>query len=115
MQKDGTVLAEMDSRSRYDAPTTHREIAVPKDKLDELAAMVDRGELFHWAKTKWNKIDVLDGDTVDISFDYADGSYASLYDNNEMPKEAIAAMEKVQSFLWKLLKDAPQVEKQEGV
>lgn len=114
MQKDGTVLAEMDSRSRYDAPTTHREIALPREKLDELAALVDRGELFHWAKTKWNKIDVLDGDTVEVSLDYADGSYASLYDNNEMPKEALEAMEKVQSFLWNLLKDAPQVEKQEG-
>ena len=114
MQKDGTVLAEMDSRSRYDAPTTPREIALPREKLDELAALVDRGELFHWAKTKWNKIDVLDGDTVEVSFDYADGSYASLYDNNEMPKEALEAMEKVQSFLWKLLMDAPKAEKAEG-
>ncbi len=111
MRKDGTVLAERDSRDRFDLPTTHREIVVPKEKLDELAAMFDRGELFRWAKTKWNKIDVLDGDTVQVSFDYADGSYASLYDNNEMPKEALEAMEKVQAFLWELLKDAPQVDK----
>lgn len=110
-QRDGTVLAERDSRDRFDLPTTHREIVVPKEKLDELAAMFDRGELFRWAKTKWNKIDVLDGDTVQVSFDYADGSYASLYDNNEMPKEALEAMEKVQAFLWELLKDAPQVDK----
>ena len=115
MRKDGTVLAEMDSRSRYDAPTTHREAVVPREKLDEIAAMFDRGELFRWAKTKWNKIDVLDGDTVQVSFDYADGSYASLYDNNEMPKEALEAMEKVQAFLWKLLADAPKAGKQEGV
>ena len=111
MRKDGTVLAERDSRDRFDLPTTHREIVVPKEKLDELAAMFDRGELFRWAKTKWNKIDVLDGDTVQVSFDYADGSYASLYDNNEMPKEALEAMEKVQAFLWELLKNAPQVDK----
>ena len=114
MRKDETVLAERDSRDRFDLPTTHREIVVPKEKLDELAAMVDRGELFHWAKTTWKKIDVLDGDTVDISFDYTDGSYASLYDNNEMPKEAFDAMEKVQTFLWKLVVDAPKVEKAEG-
>ena len=115
MRKDGTVLAEMDSRSRYDAPTTHCEAVVPKEKLDEIAALFDRGELFRWAKTKWNKIDVLDGDTVQVSFDYADGSYASLYDNNEMPKEVLEAMEKVQAFLWKLLADAPKAGKQEGV
>ena len=113
LQKNGTVLAEMDSRSRYDAPTTHREVVVPKEKLDELAAMFDRGKLFHWAKTKWNKIDVLDGDTVEVSFDYADGSYASLYDNNEMPKEALEAMEKVQAFLWRLVAEAPKAEKAE--
>lgn len=114
MRKDGSVLAEMDSRSRYDAPTTHCEAVVPKEKLDEIAALFDRGELFRWAKTKWNKIDVLDGDTVQVSFDYADGSYASLYDDNEMPKTALEAMEKVQAFLWKLLADAPKAEKKEG-
>ena len=113
LQKDGTVLAEMDSRSRYDDPTTHREVVVSKEKLDEITAMFDRGKLFHWAKTKWNKIDVLDGDTVEVSFDYADGSYASLYDNNEMPKEALEAMEKVQAFLWKLVADAPKAGKAE--
>ena len=113
LQKNGTVLAEMDSRSRYDAPTTHREVVVPKEKLDELAAMFDRGKLFHWAKTKWNKIDVLDGDTVEVSFDYADGSYASLYDNSEMPKEALEAMKKVQAFLWRLVAEAPKAEKAE--
>lgn len=113
LQKNGTVLAEMDSRSRYDAPATHREVVVPKEKLDELAAMFDRGKLFHWAKTKWNKIDVLDGDTVEVSFDYADGSYASLYDNSEMPKEALEAMKKVQAFLWRLVAEAPKAEKAE--
>ncbi|MBP5199945.1 MAG: hypothetical protein J6Z82_04790 [Schwartzia sp.] len=111
MQKDGAVIAEMDSRDRYDAPTVHREIVVPKEKLGEIAAMFDRGELFHWAKTKWNKIDVLDGDTVEVSFDYADGNYASLYDDNEMPKEALEAMAKVRAFLGELLKDAPQANK----
>ena len=112
-QKDGRVLAEMDTRSRYDAPITHRELVVPREKFDEIAAMFDRGDLFHWAKTRWNRVDVLDGDIAEISFDYADGSYASFDECNEMPKEAVGAMEKVQSFLWDVLADAPKVEHKE--
>ena len=104
-EKDGTVRAKMDSRSRYDAPEIHRERSLPKEKLDEIEAMFNRGDLFHWAKTPWKKIDILDGDTAEVSFDYADGSYASFYDDNEMPKEAFEAMEKVKEFLlWELLK-----------
>ncbi len=105
IEKDGTVRAKMDSRSRYDAPEIQRERELPKEALDKIAAMFDRGDLFHWAKTPWEKIDVLDGDTAEVSFDYADGSYASFYDNNELPKEALEAMEQVKEFLlWELLK-----------
>lgn len=113
-QKDGTVRAEMETRSRYDAPTTHREIVAPKEKLDELAAMFDRGDLFHWAKTRWNRIDIRDGDTVVVSFDYMDGSYAEFSDTSEMPEEAFNAMKKVKAFLLELVKDAPEAEKAGG-
>ena len=107
MRADGTVWAEMDARSRYDAPTIHRETVVPKEKLDEIAAMFDRGDLFHWAKAKWNRIDILDGDIVEVSFDYADMSAVNLCEDYEMPKEAFDAMKKVQAFLEDILKESP--------
>ena len=110
-QRDGTVLAVMETRSRYDAPTVRRERKASPETLEELAAMFDRGDLFHWAKPTWDRIDILDGDTVDVSFDYADGSDASLSDTREMPKEGFEAIRKVKAFLWELLKDAPQVDK----
>ena len=110
-QKDGTVLAVMETRSRYDAPTVRRECEASPDKLEELAALIDRGDLFHWAKTTWEQIDVRDGDTVDVSFDYADGSDARISDTREMPKEGFEAIKKVKAFLGELLKDAPQVDK----
>ena len=110
-QRDGTVMAVMETRSRYDAPTVRRECEASPDKLEELAALIDRGELFHWAKTRWDRIDIRDGDTVDVSFDYADGSDARISDTREMPKEGFEAIKKVKAFLWELLKDAPQVDK----
>lgn len=110
-QRDGTVMAVMETRSRYDAPTVRREREASPDKLEELAALIDRGELFHWAKTSWDRIDIRDGDTVDVSFDYADGSDARISDTREMPKEGFEAIKKVKAFLWELLKDAPQVDK----
>lgn len=110
-QRDGTVMAVMETRSRYDAPTVRREREASPDKLEELAALIDRGELFHWAKTSWDRIDIRDGDTVDVSFDYADGSDARISDTREMPKEGFEAIKKVKAFLWELLEDAPQVDK----
>ena len=110
-QKDGTVLAVMETRSRYDAPTVRREREASPDKLEALAALIDRGKLFHWAKTTWEQIDIRDGDTVDVSFDYADGSDARISDTREMPKEGFEAIKKVKAFLWELLEDAPQVDK----
>lgn len=113
-RKDGTVLAVMETRSRHDAPTVRRECEASPEKLEALAALIDRGELFHWAKTDWARIDIRDGDTVDVSFDYADGSDARLSDTREMPQEGFEAIKKIKAFLWELLEDAPQVEKQEG-
>ncbi len=113
-QRDGTVLAVMETRSRYDAPTVRRERKASPETLEELAAMFDRGDLFHWAKPTWDRIDILDGDTVDVSFDYANGSDASLSDTREMPKEGFEAIRKVKAFLWELLKDAPQVDKRDA-
>ena len=110
-QRDGTVMAVMETRSRYDAPTVRRECEASPDKLEELAALIDRGDLFHWAKTTWEQIDVRDGDTVDVSFDYADGSDARISDTREMPKEGFEAIKKVKAFLGELLKNAPQVDK----
>lgn len=110
-QRDGTVMAVMETRSRYDAPTVRRELEASPDKLEALAALIDQGDLFHWAKTSWDRIDIRDGDTVDVSFDYADGSDARISDTCEMPKEGFEAIKKVKAFLWELLKDAPQVDK----
>jgi hypothetical protein len=110
-QRDGTVMAVMETRSRYDAPTVRREREASPDKLEALAALIDRGKLFHWAKTTWEQIDIRDGDTVDVSFDYADGSDARISDTREMPKEGFEAIKKVKAFLWELLEDAPQVDK----
>ena len=81
------------------------------ETLEELAALIDRGDLFHWAKTPWEQIDVRDGDTVDVSFDYADGSDARISDTRSMPREGFEAIKKVKAFLWELLEDAPQVDK----
>ena len=110
-RKDGTVLAVMETRSRYDAPTVRREREALPETLEELAALIDRGDLFHWAKTPWEQIDVRDGDTVDVSFDYADGSDARISDTRSMPREGFEAIKKVKAFLWELLEDAPQVDK----
>ena len=113
VQEDGTARATLDSRNENGAPEIHRAVGVPKEKLDEIAAMFSRDDLFQWEKAPPSELVALDEETVSVEFCYADGGMAVLHNGYEMPREAFAVMRKVKTFLSDLLKDAPQVEKQE--
>jgi len=113
-QKDGTARATLDWLEENGAPEIHRAVDVPREKLDEIAAMFNRDDLFRWEKAPPSELIALDADNVSVEFCYADGSGATLHSGCEMPREAFAVMRKVQTFLGDMLKDAPQVEKEES-
>ena len=113
VKEDGTARATLDWRETNGAPEIHRAVGVPKEKLDEIAAMFSRDDLFQWEKAPPSELVALDEETVSVEFCYADGGMAVLHNGYEMPREAFAVMRKVKKFLEDLLKDAPQVEKQE--
>ena len=113
VKEDGTARATLDWRETNGAPEIHRAVGVPKEKLDEIAAMFSRDDLFQWEKAPPSELVALDEETVSVEFCYADGGMAVLHNGYEMPREAFAVMRKVKTFLEDLLKDAPQVEKQE--
>lgn len=114
VQKDGTARATLDWLEENGAPEIHRAADVPGEKLDEIAAMFNRDDLFRWEKAPPSELIALDADNVSVEFCYADGSGATLHSGCEMPREAFAVMRKVQTFLGDILKDAPQVEKEES-
>ena len=99
LQPDGTVQATLDAQDEWNAPKTQRTVTVPKEKLDELAAMFSRDELTRWAKAPKSKDDVRDADTVTVEFRYSDKSEAVFHDYQELPTEAVDAMKKVHTFL----------------
>ncbi|MBO4852788.1 MAG: hypothetical protein J5477_04075 [Schwartzia sp.] len=109
-QQDGTVMAMLDSQLENGAPKVHRETEAPQEKLYELAAMFNRDDLVQWSKAPRSEIEALDADRVSVGFHFSDGSEVMLHDSYAMPREAFAAMTKVNTFLWELLKDAPEVE-----
>ena len=114
VQEDGTTRAMLDSMTENGAPKIHRELAdVPREKLDEIAAMFSRDDLFQWENAPRSEVIALDEDKVSVGFRYADGSEAMLHSGYKMPREAFAVKRKVQEILWELLKDAPQVEVKE--
>ena len=115
VQEDGTLKATLDSQEENGAPKIHRElVGVPREKLDEIAATFSRDDLFQWEKAPPSEVVALDADNISVGFRYSDGSEAMLHSGYEMPKEAFAVKRKAQTVLWELLKDAPQVEKQEN-
>ena len=115
VQEDGTTRAMLDSMTENGAPKIHRELAdVPREKLDEIAAMFSRDDLFQWEKAPPSEVVALDEESVSVEFCYADGGMAVLHNGYEMPREAFAVMRKVQTFLGDMLKDAPQVEMEES-
>ena len=107
-QQDGTIMAMLDSQLENGAPKIHRETEAPQEKLDELAAMFDREELLRWSESPRSEMIALDADRVSVGFHFSDGSEVMLHDGYAMPREAFAAMTKVKTFLWELLKDAPE-------
>ena len=109
-QMDGTVLVKLDAQNDWRAPIIERTVTVPQEKLDELAAMFSRKDLFRWAKSPKSKDDVRDADTVRITFRYADRSEADFFDNQELPEEAVDAMKKVHTFLREFFPDV-QIDK----
>ena len=114
VQEDGTARATLDSRNENGAPEIHRATDVSREKLDEIAAMFNRDDLFQWEKAPRSEYIVLDEDNVSVEFRYADGREAMLHSGYQMPREAFAVMRKVREILWELLKDAPQAEKEES-
>ena len=115
VQKDGTIKAMLDSQETNGAPIIYRERTdLTRETLDEIAAMFNRDDLFQWEKAPPSEVVALDEDKTSVGFRYADGSEAMLHSGYAMPREAFAVMRKAQTVLWELLKDAPQVEKQEG-
>ena len=112
LRRDGTVQGVLETRRRYDAPTVRRETVVPREKLDELAAMFPRKDVLRWAKAP-KVTDIRDGDVVSVAFDYSDGDCATLYEFNDLPPEGFEALKRVKAFLWELLKDAPEVKTKE--
>lgn len=113
LEKDGTVRGVMETRRRHDEPTVRREMMVPREKLDEMAAMFPRKDVLRWARAP-KVTDIRDGDVVSVAFDYSDGEYANIYEFCDLPPEGFAALRQVKAFLFEILKDAPQVKK-EGV
>ena len=111
LKKDGTVKGVLETRRRHDEPTVRRETAVPREKLDELSAMFPRKDVLRWAAAP-KVTDILDGDVVSVAFDYSDGDCATLYEFNDLPPEGFEALRQVKTFLWELLKDAPEVKKE---
>ena len=109
-QEDGTVQATLDAQNDWRAPIIRRAVDVPKEKLDELAAMFSRKDLLRWAKSPKSKEDVRDADTVRVTFSYADKSEADFFDNQELPKEAVDAMRKLHTFLREFFPDV-QIDK----
>ena len=112
LKRDGTVRGVMETRRRHDEPTVRREMIVPREKFDEMAAMFDRKDVLRWAAAP-KVTDILDGDTANVAFDYSDGDCATLYECNDLPPEGFEAMRKTRAFLEELLKDAPVVETKE--
>lgn len=114
IQEDGTTRATLDSMIENGAPKIHRELSdVPREKLVEISSMFSRNDLFQWEKAPPSEVVAFDADNVSVGFRYEDGSEAMLHSGYEMPREAFAVMQKAQTILWELLKDAPQVENQE--
>ncbi len=109
-QKDGTVQATLDAQNDWRAPKIQRTVDVPKEKLDELAAMFSRKDLLRWAKSPKSKEDVRDADTVSVDFRYSDKSEAKFFDNQELPEEAVDAMRKLHTFLREFFPDV-QIDK----
>ena len=109
-QADGTIQAKLDAQDDWRAPKIERTVTVPKEKLDELAAMFSRDELFRWAKSPKSRDDVRDADTVRVTFRYADKSEADFFDNQELPQEAVDAMKNLHTFLREFFPDV-QLEK----
>ncbi|MBR1552437.1 MAG: hypothetical protein IJ631_00325 [Schwartzia sp.] len=107
-QKDGSAHLSVDFLPRNGAESLWREYDLPKAKMDELEAMLDRGSLADWGKAPMSEVQALDADTAYIVFGYADGREVSLADNRALPKEAFAAMRKVREFLEALDTDAPK-------
>ena len=110
LEKDGTVRAKLDAQNDWRAPKIERTVEVPKEKLDELAAMFSRDDLFRWARSPKSLDDVRDADTVSVSFRYADKSEAEFSDYQDLPKEAVDGMKKLHAFLRAFFSDV-QLEK----
>lgn len=104
-EEDGTVQVTLDAQNDWRAPKIQRTVEVPKEKLDELAAMFSRKDLLQWAKSPKSKEDVRDADTVRVTFRYTDKSEADFFDNQDLPKEAVDAMRKLHTFLREFFPD----------
>lgn len=109
-QKNGTIWVKLDAQNDRQSPKIQRTVEVPKEKLDELAAMFKRDDLFRWAATPKSPQDVFDADTVRLTFCYEDKSEADFFDNQELPDEAVDAMKKVHTFLREFFPDV-QIDK----
>ena len=109
-QKDGTVQATLDAQNDWRASKIQRTVEVPKEKLDELAAMFSRKDLLRWAKSPKSKEDVRDAATVSVDFRSSAKSEAKFYDNQELPEEAVDAMRKLHTFLREFFPDV-QIDK----
>ena len=108
LQKDGSAYLTVDFLAGNGAESQSREYKLPKEKLDELEAMLNRGDIAEGGKAPMSEIQALDADTASVSFGYADGHEVTFSDSQALPKEAFAAMRKVREFLEALDTDAPK-------
>ncbi|MBR1761311.1 MAG: hypothetical protein IJ741_09060 [Schwartzia sp.] len=107
-QKDGSAYLTVDFLPHNGAESQEREYNLAKEKLGELEAMLNRGDLADWRRAPMSEIQALDADTASVSFGYADGQDVTFSDSQALPKEAFAAMRKVREFLEALDTDAPK-------
>ena len=107
LQKDGSARLTVDFLPHNGAESQWREYDLPGETLDELEAMLNRGDLADWGNAPMSEIQALDADTASVSFSYANGHGVTLADTHDIPREGFAVMKKVKEFLEALDTDAP--------
>ena len=108
LQKDGSARLTVDFLPRNGAESQWREYDLPGETLDELEALLNRGDLADWGNAPMSEIQALDADTASVSFGYANGQEVSFADDRAIPREGFAVMKKVKEFLEALDTDAPK-------
>ena len=94
------VLAEKEYHSSREIKTVYPASA--KD-LEAVKEIVNRYNLYNSSKKGRSRIQVLDGDTTTVSFDYLKGDF-SVSDSQALSRRDFKAIDEISSFLYSLAK-----------